>query len=88
MVKVTILYFASARDRLGGKSEEVVSLPDTTWKDCDELVSFLCSNICPEVSPLRDSLALALNEEYCLPGQNITLHDNDTVALIPPITGG
>jgi len=34
------------------------------------------------------AVTLALNEEYVLPGQVLPLKDGDTVALIPPISGG
>ena len=36
----------------------------------------------------EDSLTLALNEEYVPAGEVIDLKDGDTIALIPPISGG
>ena len=36
----------------------------------------------------EESLTLALNEEYVPAGQIISLNDGDTIALIPPISGG
>lgn len=36
----------------------------------------------------EDSLTLALNEEYVQTGAVIALKEGDTVALIPPISGG
>ncbi|MFB1082849.1 MoaD/ThiS family protein [Jeotgalibacillus sp. JSM ZJ347] len=33
-----------------------------------------------------DSVLVAINEEYALPGDQVTEHD--TVALIPPVSGG
>jgi molybdopterin converting factor small subunit len=36
----------------------------------------------------EDTLTLALNEEYLLPGQCLPLKEGDTIALIPPISGG
>lgn len=36
----------------------------------------------------EDNLTLALNEEYVPAGQVLPLKQGDTVALIPPISGG
>ena len=36
----------------------------------------------------NESITLALNEEYVPAGQNLPLHEGDTVAVIPPISGG
>ena len=45
----------------------------------------------PKLSALvldEDSLTLALNEEYVQTGEVIDLKNGDTIALIPPISGG
>ena len=45
----------------------------------------------PKLAPLvmdEDSITLALNEEYVPAGEILPLKDGDTVALIPPISGG
>jgi molybdopterin converting factor small subunit len=45
----------------------------------------------PNLSSLvmdEDCLTLALNEEYVQTGEVINLKDGDTIALIPPISGG
>ena len=36
----------------------------------------------------EDSLTLALNEEYVSSGEVLDLKNGDTIALIPPISGG
>jgi molybdopterin converting factor small subunit len=36
----------------------------------------------------EDSLTLALNEEYVQTGAVLSLKEGDTIALIPPISGG
>ncbi len=36
----------------------------------------------------EDNITLALNEEYVPMGEVLKLKDGDTVALIPPISGG
>jgi len=45
----------------------------------------------PKLSSLvldEESLTLALNEEYVQSGEVIELKNGDTIALIPPISGG
>jgi hypothetical protein len=45
----------------------------------------------PKLSTLlqdEESLTLALNEEYVPSGEVLSLKDGDTIALIPPISGG
>jgi hypothetical protein len=45
----------------------------------------------PKLAPLvmdESSLTLAVNEEYVPEGDTIVLKTGDTVALIPPISGG
>lgn len=36
----------------------------------------------------EDNITLALNEEYVPSGESLPLRNGDTVALIPPISGG
>ena len=40
----------------------------------------------PAVADMRDALAVAVNDRYC-PGDT-ALADGDTIALIPPVSGG
>lgn len=86
-VTISLLFFAAVKDRLGGQSSTVVSLPKNHWASSSELLDFLCTDIIPEVADLKSFLAVAVNEEYRIQGE-ITLQDQDCVALIPPITGG
>jgi len=44
----------------------------------------------PKLAPLmqdEDSITLAVNEEYIAP-EGVALQNGDTVAIIPPISGG
>ncbi len=38
------------------------------------------------IAAMRDSLAVAIDDRYC--ARNTTLNDGDTIALIPPVSGG
>ena len=38
------------------------------------------------IKSMRNSLAIAINEQYC--NTNAEIKDGDTLALIPPVSGG
>jgi molybdopterin converting factor subunit 1 len=86
---ITVLFFASAREAAGGVSKIDLEIMD----DCNNtsnLRSVLAERY-PKLAAMvldEDSLTLALNEEYVASGQVIDLKAGDTVALIPPISGG
>ena len=86
-VSVYLLFFASVRDRVGGKDNEKIILPNAQWQNYHQLISYICDELYPNIVDIKNNLAIAINEEYSLDGQ-ITLQNNDRVALIPPITGG
>jgi molybdopterin converting factor small subunit len=85
---VKILLFASTREAAGniGQIDLEVEL------DCDtSKLRRLLADQYPKLAPMvldEDSLTLALNEEYVVAGQVLPLKSGDTVALIPPISGG
>ena len=88
-VQIKVLFFASAREAIGGTAELQLELPadaattatlrQRLAKDYPRLSSMVLD---------EDSITLALNEEYVDAGQVLTLKTGDTVALIPPISGG
>lgn len=87
-ITIKVLFFASAREAAGNLSSTDLELEDganTAFlrKKLAELFPKLASMVLDE-----DNLTLALNEEYVANGQVITLKSGDTVALIPPISGG
>jgi molybdopterin converting factor small subunit len=102
VINIRVLLFASAReaaDNVGEVNLEFLnyqltndgsassSSPVTTTTVRQEL-----ANKFPRLADmvLKDttSMTLAVNEEYVPPGQVLTLKSGDTVALIPPISGG
>jgi len=88
-MSVTILLFASAKEACDNLSSFTIPLntPITT----DELKGILVQKY-PSLGPMfeegEDSLTIALNEEYLLPGVVTMVKGGDEVALIPPISGG
>src|SRR5271157_2130433 len=81
-MQVRVLYLGMLRD-IAGRGQEVVSLAEGAR------LSDLCAELeqrFPKLRGFRNSLALALNQEYS--DAAAELHDDDEVALIPPVSGG
>lgn len=81
-VEVTVLLFAKAREIVGKKQEKLV-LPNTlTYAE-------LFDRIVEEFSlqSIKDSLILAVNEEFCTE-DSFELRSGDEIAVIPPLSGG
>ncbi len=81
-MEINILYFSSIKDKLK-KSSEILHLKEGI--SVKELISEL-KNRYPQLSDHLDNVMIAVNEEY-VPGE-YTLKDGDTVAIIPPVSGG
>ena len=88
-VTIKVLFFASAREAAGDISKTSLEL-ETETADTQSLRQKL-ARVYPSLAEMvldEDNLTLALNEEYVTSGQVLPLKDGDTVALIPPISGG
>ncbi|KAL9186763.1 hypothetical protein ACHAXT_010483 [Thalassiosira profunda] len=88
-VSIKVLFFASAREAAGGITSADVEL-DADGADTKALRTKLAT-LYPKLAPLvedEENLTLALNEEYVAMGEVLPLKAGDTVALIPPISGG
>mmetsp|Transcript_5197 Transcript_5197/g.9119 ORF Transcript_5197/g.9119 Transcript_5197/m.9119 type:complete len:93 (-) Transcript_5197:222-500(-) len=87
---VQVLLFASAREAAGNVSSVECSFGADEIADTATLRRQLADRY-PKLAPLvmdESSLTLAVNEEYVPEGETIVLKTGDTVALIPPISGG
>ena len=82
LVRVRLLYFAALKD-LTGLAEEWLELEDAT--SVAEVVARL-----PQVRPVLagklSSVRIALNETFAAPSDHV--NEGDTLALIPPVSGG
>jgi len=81
-LQVTVLYFATLRDRAGARREKV-QLPDSAT------VSDLKDQLAGQHPDLLTSLGtvlVAVNQEFAL--EDEVLADGDEVALFPPVSGG
>ena len=89
MVRIKILFFASAREAAGDISEAsiILSSEDANTSGIRNKLAALYPRLAELVKD-EDNITLALNEEYVARGQNVSLKEGDTIALIPPISGG
>jgi molybdopterin converting factor subunit 1 len=81
-VKLRIRLFASFREAVGTGT--------LIWEAADgatvgQVVSDL-KNAHPGLGPAADRALLAVNQEYV--GVDLSLHEGDELALIPPVSGG
>ena len=81
-ITVRLLYFASVREATS-KSEDSIDIPlDTT---CTQLLALLSTSY-PLLLSLLADVSTAVNEKYV--ESTTILHHRDTVAIMPPISGG
>ena len=81
-MKVRVVYLGMLRD-LTGRGHETVELAGGSH--LADLFAHLEQRF-PKLGELRNSLALAVNQEYS--DAAAELHEKDEVALIPPVSGG
>ena len=81
MEGVKVLLFGAAADRAGTR-ETYVQTGEITL---DELWPLLADRH-PDLSPMRDTLAFAVNGEYARGDARIS--PGDEVAVLPPVSGG
>jgi molybdopterin converting factor subunit 1 len=81
-VKVTVLYFAQARER-AGRASETIELPEGS-RAADARAALKRAH--PELDPLWPHLALAVNGT--LADDESPLTPGAELALLPPVSGG
>ncbi len=82
MAKVTVLYFAHLAERAGTREERIELLGDATAGSVRKFVADLHPR-------LRDALGacrVAVDEEFA--DDDAVVRDGQTVAFIPPVSGG
>lgn len=82
-VAVRVLLFAKARE-ISGKKEDVVTVYSRI--SYRELFEFIVRYFALE--DIKSSLILAINEQYSDANIPLKLNDGDTIAVIPPLSGG
>ena len=81
-MKIKVLLFASCRDIVKSRDLEL-EVPEGST--AGNALDRLCETY-PRLSDLRGRMALSVNEEYAAPES--VLGPGDTLALIPPVSGG
>src|SRR5258708_23406081 len=81
-MRVTVLYFAAARER-AGISSEPLDLPEGAT--AAHALELACEKH-PALVPLAERLRIAVDEDFCAPDRK--LREGAQVALIPPVSGG
>ena len=76
-----VLFFGAAADRAGTRETRVAAGEMTL----DELWLVLAERY-PDLSPMRDTLAFAVNGEYARGDARVA--GGDEVAVLPPVSGG
>ncbi len=81
-MRCTVLLFAQLAEDLG-KNQLTLDVADGATL-ADALAALADEH--EAIAAMRGTLAMAVNEQYCAP--TTVLQDGDTVALIPPVSGG
>ena len=82
MIQIRIKLFAVVRD-LAGKENVTLTLPASST--AGDAIDVLLEEY-PSMKKWKPHLRVAVNCEYV--SKNVSLHENDEVALIPPVSGG
>jgi molybdopterin synthase sulfur carrier subunit len=80
-MKINILAFGIAKDIFGGSSIDIELPADSSVYN----LKYALEKEYPRLKQLA-SYMLAVNNEYALPEDSI--HPNDEIAIIPPVSGG
>jgi len=81
-MKLRVKLYASFREIVGSKEEELDMPPGTTVQDLlDSYVKRF-----PQMARYKDHIILSVNKEYGHP--NKVLKDGDEISFLPPVSGG
>ena len=81
-MRVRVLFFGNLKE-IAGRSDDLLELPEgATLAD---LLSY-CENRFPKLHNFLPSIAVSVNQEYASPA--VSLHEQDEIALLPPVSGG
>ena len=81
-MQIRVLFFGQLKDVAGCATDSVALAEGSTLAD---LLAHYQKKL-PRLQEFLPSTALSLNQEYAAPAA--PLHDNDEVALLPPVSGG
>ncbi len=82
MPNVTVKFFGAAADLAGTREAEMPVREGSTLGDLWNEIAIRH----PEIVPMKDSLAYAINDEYAR--WTDPVKPGDEIALLPPVSGG
>lgn len=82
-VPVVVLYFAAIRELIGTGEERLNLAP--TCRTVDQAAEHLCT-LHPQLRAHLAGVRFAVNETFVSGGEAVS--EGDTLALIPPVSGG
>lgn len=82
-VTIKILFFAKAKD-IALTSESNLTLPPK--QTFESLITVITTKY--NLEQIQNSITIALNSNFCIPGDDILLKNGDEIAIIPPLSGG
>ena len=85
-VKVKVLYFAAARERVGTDAEELQVSPGASGKVTVADVLDAVATAHPAFAQLRPHVRVAVDQEFSHAGDPVP--DGAEIAIIPPVAGG
>lgn len=77
-----VLLFAQLAESIG---KDCVTIDLSNGATVNDALNELAANH-EAIATMRNSIAVAINEQYC--NVNTEIKDGDTLALIPPVSGG
>lgn len=82
-VVVRVLLFAKAREICGKREDTVTVYSRISYR---ELLDFIVDYFA--LQAIKTNLILAINEQYSDANIPLKLNEGDTIAIIPPLSGG
>lgn len=80
-MRVQVLFFGMLKELVGRGADSLELPAGATVSDVLDHYSRV-----PRLLDLLPSVAISVNQEYA--AANVSLHDNDEIALLPPVSGG
>lgn len=82
-VSVKLLFFAQSKD-LAGTHEATIQIPQKL--SYQKLLTVITENF--NLQSIKNNILLAVNEEVCSSDVDLEIRQCDTIAVIPPLSGG
>lgn len=82
-VNVKLLFFAQSKE-LAGTKESMIRLPNKI--SYSRLLNIIVDSY--NLQAIKNNILLAKNEEVCDEDIDIEIRERDSIAVIPPISGG